>query len=82
MVGRGDDKAHMVFFLQPPDHLWCIIRAGVWVRLAGQQGVVREVLVSMPDGDRSVMSIDPMVVTAAAATPAAKPAARPASGSP
>ncbi len=52
------------------------------VRVAGQQGVVREVLVSMPDGDRSVMSIDPMVVTAAAATAAAKPAARPASGSP
>ena len=47
------------------------------VRVAGQQGMVREVLVSMPDGDRSVMSIDPMV-----ATTTAKPAARPASASP
>ncbi len=46
------------------------------VRVAGQQGVVREVLVSLPDGDRSVMSIDPMVA------PAAATAARPASGSP
>jgi outer membrane lipoprotein-sorting protein len=50
------------------------------VRLAGHLGVVREVLVSMPDGDRSVMSIDPMVVTAAAA--AARPAARPNSSAP
>jgi outer membrane lipoprotein-sorting protein len=47
----------------------------VSVRVAGQQGLVREVLVSMPDGDRSVMSIDPMVA-------APKAAARPASGSP
>ncbi len=51
------------------------------VRVAGQQGVVREVLVSMPDGDRSVMSIDPMVASAAPlpAAGAPKPAARPAS---
>lgn len=34
------------------------------VRIAGQQGVVREVLVALPDGDRSVMSIDPVVATA------------------
>jgi Outer membrane lipoprotein carrier protein LolA-like len=47
------------------------------VRVAGQQGVVREVLVSMPDGDRSVMSIDPMVATTAAAKPAARPASAP-----
>ena len=55
------------------------------VRVAGQQGVVREVLVSMPDGDRSVMSIDPMVPAnpAATATSTAKPAAaRPASAPP
>lgn len=30
------------------------------VRIAGHRGVVREVLVSLPDGDRSVMSIEPM----------------------
>jgi len=34
------------------------------VRIAGQQGLVREVLVALPDGDRSVMSIDPVVATA------------------
>ena len=49
------------------------------VRVAGQQGMVREVLVSLPDGDRSVMSIDPMVAapvtTPAAATAAATVAA-------
>ena len=48
------------------------------VRVAGQQGVVREVLVSMPDGDRSVMSIDPMVVVPASAPKAAtRPASAP-----
>ena len=46
----------------------------VSVRVAGQQGLVREVLVALPDGDRSVMSIDPMV---AAAKPAARPAGTP-----
>jgi hypothetical protein len=45
------------------------------VRVAGQQGVVREVLVALTDGDRSVMSIDPVVATARAVT-------RPASGPP
>jgi Outer membrane lipoprotein carrier protein LolA-like len=49
------------------------------VRVAGQQGVVREVLVSLPDGDRSVMSIDPMAVATAGT---ARPAPRPASGAP
>jgi hypothetical protein len=39
------------------------------VQLAGQQSVVREVTVAMADGDRSVMSIEPVVA-----------AARPASG--
>lgn len=38
------------------------------VRIAGQQGLVREVLVALPDGDRSVMSIDPMIATARPAT--------------
>lgn len=47
------------------------------VRVAGQHGVVREVLVALPDGDRSVMSIDPMLPVAPA-----RPAARPASGAP
>lgn len=46
----------------------------VSVRVAGQQGLVREVLVSMPDGDRSVMSIAPMV---AAPRAAARPASAP-----
>ena len=45
------------------------------VRVAGQHGLVREVLVALPDGDRSVMSIDPMVALA-------KTAARPASAPP
>jgi outer membrane lipoprotein-sorting protein len=36
------------------------------VRVAGHQGVVREVLVSLPDGDRSVMSIEPMSIRARA----------------
>ena len=36
------------------------------VRVAGHQGVVREVLVSLPDGDRSVMSIEPMSTRATA----------------
>jgi hypothetical protein len=45
------------------------------IRIAGQHGVVREVLVALPDGDRSVMTIDPMVA-------AAKPAARPAGTTP
>jgi outer membrane lipoprotein-sorting protein len=53
------------------------------VRVAGQQGVVREVLVTLPDGDRSVMSIAPLVATAPAVpNTAAKPAARPASVAP
>ena len=45
----------------------------VSVRVAGQQGVVREVLVAMPDGDRSVMTIDPMVPVAASAPRPANP---------
>lgn len=41
------------------------------VRLAGQGGVVREVVVALPDGDRSVMSIDPMTPATKAGTRAA-----------
>jgi hypothetical protein len=33
------------------------------VRLAGQQATVREVAVNMTDGDRSVMTIEPMLTT-------------------
>jgi hypothetical protein len=42
------------------------------LRLAGQQNVVREVAITMADGDRSVMTIEPVVVSnkpAAAANP-------------
>lgn len=42
------------------------------LRLAGQQNVVREVAITMADGDRSVMTIEPVVATnkpAAAANP-------------
>jgi outer membrane lipoprotein-sorting protein len=52
------------------------------VRVAGQQGLVREVLVAMPDGDRSVMSIDPLVASATPSAAVPKAAARPASASP
>ena len=54
------------------------------VRVAGQQGVVREVLVSLPDGDRSVMSIEPMVAPAASPStaPPASPAMAPAGATP
>jgi hypothetical protein len=41
------------------------------VQLSGQQTSVREVIVAMADGDRSVMTIDP-------ATPSAAPAPKPA----
>ena len=47
------------------------------VRVAGHQSMVREVLVSMPDGDRSVMVIEPV-----ASTTRARTAGRPASGTP
>jgi outer membrane lipoprotein-sorting protein len=33
------------------------------LRLAGQQSVVRELVVTMADGDRSVMTIEPLVAT-------------------
>ncbi|MES3013121.1 MAG: LolA-related protein [Pseudomonadota bacterium] len=36
------------------------------VRLAGENGLVREVTVAMADGDRSVMTIEPVVSTPAA----------------
>lgn len=43
------------------------------VRLAGEKGLVREVTVAMADGDRSVMTIEPI-----ASTPASAPASAPA----
>ena len=45
------------------------------VRLGGEQALVREVTVAMADGDRSVMTIEPISATpAAGALPPAKPA--------
>lgn len=43
------------------------------VRLSGQQGYVREVVVAMADGDRSVMAITPLVADPAAAGSASAP---------
>jgi len=43
------------------------------VRVTGEKALVREVTVAMADGDRSVMTIDPIV-------PASPPAPKPASG--
>jgi len=42
------------------------------VRVSGQQAYVREVVVAMADGDRSVMSITPMIPDAAASAPPAR----------
>jgi hypothetical protein len=36
------------------------------VRVSGQQALVREVVVAMADGDRSVMSITPVAAAASA----------------
>jgi outer membrane lipoprotein-sorting protein len=47
------------------------------VRLGGEKGLVREVTVAMADGDKSVMTIEPLVSTPAL-TPSSN--ARPASG--
>lgn len=44
------------------------------VRLAGQQSVVREVQVTMADGDKSLMTIEPVAIAAASAPAAAVPA--------
>ncbi len=46
------------------------------VRLAGDKGLVREVTVAMADGDRSVMTIEPVM-----STPAATPSSMPKSAS-
>jgi len=48
------------------------------VRLVGERALVREVTVAMADGDRSVMTIEPLAATAAS-TPASMPASMPAS---
>ena len=48
------------------------------VRLVGERALVREVTVAMADGDRSVMTIEPLASTAAS-TPASMPASMPAS---
>lgn len=42
------------------------------VRLSGQQGYVREVTVAMADGDRSVMTITPVIADAGAASAASR----------
>jgi outer membrane lipoprotein-sorting protein len=38
------------------------------IRVSGRQSQVREVVVAMPDGDRSTMTIEPMAAASAAAT--------------
>ena len=48
------------------------------VRLAGEKALVREVTVAMADGDRSVMTIEPVMSTPAT-TPSSPSQARPAS---
>ena len=40
------------------------------VRVAGQQGLVREMTVAMADGDRSVMAIEPVAAASTAPAPA------------
>ena len=55
----------------------------VSVRVSGEQAVVREVVVLLADGDRSVMTIEPLPARAAGArTDPAQPAPRAASGTP
>jgi outer membrane lipoprotein-sorting protein len=57
------------------------------VRVSGEQAYLREVVVAMADGDRSVMTIEPMIASpqrgdsaaSAASMPSAAPAAKPAS---
>jgi outer membrane lipoprotein-sorting protein len=56
----------------------------VSVRVSGTQAYLREVVVAMADGDRSVMTIEPMIGgarsgDAAASSPSATPADKPAS---
>ena len=48
------------------------------IRLSGRDNEVREVQVALADGDRSVMSIEPLAPSAPAATPAARPNPAPA----
>lgn len=45
------------------------------IRIAGQQSLVREILLVMPDGDRSVMTIQPMAPPSPPASPSAAPSA-------
>ena len=53
------------------------------LKVSGAQAVVREVAITMADGDRSVMTIEPMRTTPAGArTDAGHPSARPASAPP
>ncbi len=47
------------------------------VRLVGEKALVREVTVAMSDGDRSVMTIEPITSTPAPAASQAKPAGGP-----
>ena len=44
------------------------------VRLSGEKGLVREVTVAMADGDKSVMTIEPIASTPASPSSQAKPA--------
>ena len=47
------------------------------VRLSGEKGLVREVTVAMADGDKSVMTIEPIASTPASPSSPAKPASAP-----
>ena len=47
------------------------------VRLGGEKGLVREVTVAMADGDRSVMTIEPITATPASSASQARPASGP-----
>jgi len=47
------------------------------VRLGGEKGLVREVTVAMADGDKSVMTIEPITATPASSASQARPASGP-----
>jgi len=63
------DAQRWALDLVPRD--WRLREQVVSVRVTGQQAVVREVLVALADGDRSVMTIEPVVAGSNLIEPAA-----------
>ena len=80
-VSVEGSPAQWLLQLVPLDHrLLGVVRR---VRIEGQRSEVRSVEVALADGDRSVMSIEPVAAAAASsAAPATDTASKPRSGAP